>query len=102
MTKYPLKLKDGFVLRCAASDGDVERLAAFNERVHRGEDLAVLVRALADEPPLPPFAAVQLFFGHRSLPELASLYPDVQPDWREMKTWEILFPVFDSWLNTNY
>jgi hypothetical protein len=51
MTKYPLKLKDGFVLRCAASDGDVERLAAFNERVHRGEDLAVLVRALADEPP---------------------------------------------------
>ncbi|MBN2351119.1 MAG: GNAT family N-acetyltransferase [Spirochaetales bacterium] len=51
---------------------------------------------------LPPFAAVQLFFGHRSLRDLVSIYPDVQPDWREIQLWETLFPTFDSWLNTNY
>jgi predicted acetyltransferase len=51
---------------------------------------------------LPPFAALQLFFGHRSILELKSIYPDV---WIENDGWkvlDILFPKLDSFLHTNY
>jgi GNAT superfamily N-acetyltransferase len=51
---------------------------------------------------LPPFAAVQLFLGHRSLAELADIYPDAGRWVADRRVWEALFPVFNSWLHTNY
>jgi predicted N-acetyltransferase YhbS len=51
---------------------------------------------------LPPFAAIQLFLGHRSILELQKIYPDVWVRGEEWKVLDVLFPKLDSFLHTNY
>jgi len=77
---------------------------AVSLRFQNGKITRIVSRGLIGETAcmIPPFAAVQLFFGHRSLQELEGIYPDVWVKGGEREIIELLFPKVNAFLHTNY